>query len=172
MDPTVLLAVALQDEENPTAHALAARDVAAILTRGSSQPLHVVSVYAYPQDRWRGFPGASAAEFASAWRQQTDEAMQQNMAAYIAPLQAEGLQIISHLRAGEPHEVILQVAKDVEAGLLVMGIQIKWSVFDVALDGTAQHVTRYAPCPVVWVHPKPEWNEEGVSAMNPKVCRA
>ena len=156
MDPTVLLGVALQDGERTTAHALAARDVAATLTRSSSKPLHVVSVYAYPQDRWRGFPGASAAESSGGWVQQTDEAMRHNMADYIAPLQAEGLQIISHLLVGEPHDVILQVAQDVEAELLVIGTHSKRSMFDVALGGTAQYVSRHASCPVVLVHPKNE----------------
>ena len=154
MHSTVLLAVALQGEESMMARALAARDVAVALARGSSKPLHVVSVYAYPQDRWRGFPGASTAEFSGGWVQRTDEAMRQKMADFIAPLHAEGLQVISHLQVGEPHDVILQVAKDVEAELLVMGTHNKRSVLDVALGGTAQHVSRHASSTVVLVHPK------------------
>ncbi len=78
------------------------------------------------------------------------------MADYTAPLQAGGLQVISHLRVGEPHDVILQVAKDIEAELLIIGTHSKRSVFDVVLGGTAQHVSQHAPCTVVLVHPKKE----------------
>lgn len=156
MDRTVLLAVALQSAEGTTAHSLAVRDVAAILARHSSKPLHAVSVYAYPEDRWRGFPGASAAEFSGRRVEQTDDAMRQSMADYIAPLQAEGLEAVTHLRVGEPRDVILQVAKNVEAALLVIGTHSKRSVFDVELGGTAQHVSRHAPCSVVLVHAKQE----------------
>ena len=48
MYTTILLAAALQDWERYSAHALAARDVAAILAKGAAQPLHVLSVYDYP----------------------------------------------------------------------------------------------------------------------------
>ena len=78
------------------------------------------------------------------------------MTDFIASLQAEGLQIISHLQVGEPHDVILQVAKDVKAEPMVIGTHSKRSVFDVAPGGTAQHLSRNAPGTVVLVHPKKE----------------
>src|SRR4029434_9120823 len=48
MYTTILLAAALQDWERYSAHALAARDVAATLAKGAAQQLHVLSVYDYP----------------------------------------------------------------------------------------------------------------------------
>ena len=48
MYTTILLAAALQDWEHYSAHALAARDVAATLAKGAAQQLHVLSVYDYP----------------------------------------------------------------------------------------------------------------------------
>ena len=47
MYTTILLAAALQDWERYSAHALAARNVAATLAKGAAQPLHVLSVYDY-----------------------------------------------------------------------------------------------------------------------------
>lgn len=99
---TLLLAVALQDEEDVSAHALAARDVTATMTRDPSQVLHVLSVYTYPQEQWRGFPGASSAEFNEGLIRRTDDVMERKMAAYVAPLRANAIQITTHLRVGEP----------------------------------------------------------------------
>ena len=48
MSTTILLAAALQKWERYSAHALAARDVAATLAKGTAHHLHVVSVYDYP----------------------------------------------------------------------------------------------------------------------------
>jgi hypothetical protein len=48
MYTTILLAAALQDWERYSTHALAARDVAAILAKGAAQQLHILSVYDYP----------------------------------------------------------------------------------------------------------------------------
>ncbi len=48
MSTTILLAAALQKWERYSAHALAARDVAATLAKGTSHQLHVLSVYDYP----------------------------------------------------------------------------------------------------------------------------
>jgi nucleotide-binding universal stress UspA family protein len=60
------------------------------------------------------------------------------------------------LRAGNAREIIPHVAKDIQADLLVMGTHSKRGMFDVALGGTAQHVSQHAPCTVVLVSPPHE----------------
>ncbi len=65
------------------------------------------------------------------------------------------LEVTGTLRLGSPREVIVQVASDIQADLLVIGSHSKRSIFKVALGGTAQHVSRRAPCQVVLVSPKP-----------------
>jgi nucleotide-binding universal stress UspA family protein len=154
MSSTILLAVALQGWEGFSTHALAARDVAATMARGTSRALHVLSVYTYPQERWRGFPGATSAEFTEGFIRRTDDTMKLKMEDYVSTLKAEGLQITMHLRVGEPREVIVHMAQELNADMLIIGTHSKRSVFDVALGGTAQHVSRHASCAVVLVHSK------------------
>jgi nucleotide-binding universal stress UspA family protein len=150
----ILVAVALQNDEMHSAHASAVREVAAKLARVSSAPLHVVSVYAYAEDRWRGFPGASGAEWSAESVEQTDEVMRERIAEYVAPLEADGLAVTTHLQVGDPGETIVHLAGEVEAALIIIGTHSRRSVFDVVLGGTAAYVNRHAPCTVVLVQPE------------------
>jgi nucleotide-binding universal stress UspA family protein len=53
---------------------------------------------------------------------------------------------------GTAHTVILQLATDVDADLIIMGVRSR-DAFDVAVFGShAQAVVRAAPCPVLTVH--------------------
>jgi nucleotide-binding universal stress UspA family protein len=94
-----------------------------------------------------------AARLRAEEEERTDSLMVQKMDEYIAPLLAEGLEVSKILRVGNPREIIPQVAREVQAELLVMGSHSKRGVFDVALGGTAQHLSRHAPCTVVLVSP-------------------
>ena len=58
------------------------------------------------------------------------------------------------MRAGNPRETIVQVARDIEADVLIIGSHSKRGILDIALGGTAQSVSRRAPCAVVLVSPK------------------
>ena len=49
MYTTILLAVALQDWDRYSTHALAVRDVASALAQNASTSLHVLSVYHYDE---------------------------------------------------------------------------------------------------------------------------
>jgi nucleotide-binding universal stress UspA family protein len=149
---TVLLAAALKRWERHSAHALAARDVAVAFVGGTSKRLHVVSVYDYDYTP-RSLPSGMAARLRAEEEERTDSLMVQKMDEYIAPLLAEGLEVSKILRVGNPREIIPQVAREVQAELLVMGSHSKRGVFDVALGGTAQHLSRHAPCTVVLVSP-------------------
>jgi universal stress protein F len=149
----IVVAVALQNDAIHSAHTNAVRDVAAKLARVTAAPLHIVSVYTYAEDRWRGFPGASGAEESAESVEQTDEVMREHMAEYIAPLEAQGLALTTHLQVGDPREIIVHLAQEVAAELIVIGTHSRRSVFDVMLGGTAAYVNRHAPCTVVLVQP-------------------
>jgi nucleotide-binding universal stress UspA family protein len=58
------------------------------------------------------------------------------------------------LRRGNPRDVIVQVATNLKADLLILGSHSKRGLMDIALGGTAQQVGKTAPCPVVLVSPK------------------
>ena len=87
--------------------------------------------------------------------------MVEKMDEYVAPLKAEGLEVTPILRAGDPREVIVQVATSMQADLLILGSHSKRGLLDIVLGGTAQQVSKSAPCLVVLVSPK---KEEGLRA--------
>ena len=82
--------------------------------------------------------------------------MVEKMDEYVAPLKAEGLEVTPILRAGDPRDVIVQVATNMNADLLILGSHSKRGLLDIVLGGTAQQVSKSAPCPVVLVSPKKE----------------
>ena len=166
MYTTILLAAALQKWERYSAHALAARDVAATLAKGASHHLHILSVYDYPPLTMGYIPAEIASRHQDDLWRRTDTLMVQKMDDYVAPLQAEGLEITPILRTGNPRDVIVQVATTIKADLLILGSHSKRGLLDIALGGTAQQVGKSAPCLVVLVSPKREegGRERGVEA--------
>ena len=147
MSNTILLAVSLQRWEQHSAHALVARDVAAALARGTSKHLHVLSVYAYESINTHGLSHEVAAKYRDEQIQRLDVCMQRKIAAYVAPLKATGVPVSQLLRVGNPQKVVVQVATEVEAGLLIIGTRSKWGIWDITLGGTAQQIRKRAPCP-------------------------
>jgi nucleotide-binding universal stress UspA family protein len=55
---------------------------------------------------------------------------------------------------GNPRDVIPEVATTLKADLLILGSHSKRGVLDIVLGGTAQQVSKSAPCTVVLVSPK------------------
>jgi nucleotide-binding universal stress UspA family protein len=151
----ILLAAALQRWDQYSAHALAARDVAASLARGVRQ-LHVLSVYEYQSTRMPsgGLSSDLLARVKEQEIEQTDHAMKLKLDEYVAPLIEQGLPVSTILRVGSPRHVIVEVATEIEADLLIIGSHSKRGLFDIAVGDTARHVGSHAPCPVVMVSPK------------------
>jgi nucleotide-binding universal stress UspA family protein len=156
MYTTILLAAALQDWERYSTHALAARNVAATLAKGAAQPLHVLSVYDYPPVDTSALPPELASQHWEELLWRTDALMVDKLEAYVAPLRAEGVAVSPLLRVGNPREVIVEVATSLKAELLILGSHSKRGLLDIVLGGTAQQVSKAAPCLVVLVSPQPE----------------
>jgi nucleotide-binding universal stress UspA family protein len=154
MYTTILLTAALQRWERFSEHALAARDVSLALAKGTSQHLHVLSAYDYEIPTTTGGFVETIARLREEYMQRTDNLMEQKLDAYIAPLQEAGLAVTKILQVGNPREIIVQVAANIGADLLIMGSHSKRGLIDITLGGTAQQVSRRAPCPVVLVSPK------------------
>ena len=152
---TILLAVALQDWEHASAHAVALRDVGSALALSGPKQLHFLSVYQYEEPpHGRGLSLEMAARAREDLMQRMDVAMRRKLDEYITPLKAVGLDVIPHLKAGNPREVIVKVADDITADILVLGSHSKRGLLDVTLGGTARQVSSQAPCSVVLVSPK------------------
>jgi len=156
MYTTLLLAAALQNWDRYSAHALAAREVAATLAKGASHHLHVLTVYDPPPIDTGDLPAEIATRHREDMLRRTDALMVEKMDAYVAPLKAEGLEVSPILRAGDPRDVIVQVATTMKADLLILGSHSKRGLLDMVLGGTAQQVSKAAPCLVVLVSPTKE----------------
>jgi nucleotide-binding universal stress UspA family protein len=151
----ILLAAAFQNWEHYSTHALAARDVAATLARHAER-LHVLTVYEHEAVR---IPAGVPAEMAAKLREQqtggVDRMVAEKMDDYVAPLLGQGLPVAKILRLGSsPRHLIMEVAQEIDADLLVIGSHSKRGLLDIALGGTARHLSEHAPCPVVMVAPK------------------
>jgi nucleotide-binding universal stress UspA family protein len=152
----ILLAVALQPEEEFTLHALAARQVAVSLAKGSGARLSVLSVYDYADIKEPSVSADMAARYREDMMQRIDGSMETTMKAFLAGTQAMDIAITPMVQAGEPRKTILDVAQRLPADLLVIGAHSKRSVLDVVLGGTAGYVSRHAPCSVIMVTPRKE----------------
>jgi len=107
----ILLAAALQHWERYSAHALAARAVAATLAKGTANHLHVLSVYDYPALPTGYLPTELASRQQEERRRRTDTLMVHKMDAYVAPLRAEGVEVTPILRVGNPRALLEAVRK-------------------------------------------------------------
>jgi nucleotide-binding universal stress UspA family protein len=154
MDHQILLAVALQQGEEFTPHALAAREVAVALAKGSGASLSVLSVYDYSEIKEPSLSAEMAARYREDMMQRIDGSMETKMKAFLAGAQAMDIAVTPLVQVGEPRKTILEVAERLPAELLVIGAHNKRSVLDVVLGGTAGYVSRHAPCPVVMVTPR------------------
>ena len=153
MYSTVLLAAALQDWERYSAHALGAREVAAALAPAASKRLHVLSVYEYNHLEKHGLPADVAVRYREDMMLRTDDFMRQKLEEYVAPLCTEGIEVCKILRVGNPRLEIVKVATELKADLLIIGTHSKRSLFDIFLGGTAQAVSKHAPCTLLFVAP-------------------
>jgi nucleotide-binding universal stress UspA family protein len=64
------------------------------------------------------------------------------------------LRVISHLRIHNPALEIAQLASDLEADLVVVGMHGRNGVYRFFLGSVAESVTRLSPCPVLVFRPK------------------
>ena len=154
MYQSILLAIALQDWERYSTHALAAREAAATLAKGAATPLHVLSVYEYERIPATGLSLEMDARHRDDLRLRTDNLIERRMDDFIAPLKEVGIEVKKVLRVGKPREVITQMALSVMADVLIIGSHSKRGILDIALGGTARHLTHEAPCTVLMVSPK------------------
>lgn len=150
----ILLAVALQQSEEFTPQALAARQVAATLASGSGASLAVLSVYDYGKIKEPELSAEMAARYREDMMQRMDALMEMKMKAFLAGAQKMDIAISLMSQAGEPRKTVIEVAKRLPADLLVIGAHSRRSVFDVVLGGTAAYLSRHAPCPVLMVTPR------------------
>jgi nucleotide-binding universal stress UspA family protein len=151
----ILLAVALQQWDAFSPHALAAREAAVALAKGSGAHLSVLSVYDYDDDQpdALSLPPEEVSRYRDSQMQRVDAQMETQMQAFLAGLPAHQTPITPLLKVGNPRQVIVATAEALGVDLVVIGAHSKRSFLDVLLGGTATAVSRHAPCAVVMVQP-------------------
>jgi nucleotide-binding universal stress UspA family protein len=151
----ILLAVALQQWDEFSPHAVAAREAAVALANGSGAQLSVLSVYDYDDETPDALSLSSEdlARYRDTQMVRMDELMATKMQAFLAAAPAHEIPITPLLKVGHPRQVIVATAEALGVDLLVIGAHSKRSFLDVLLGGTATAVSRQAPCAVVMVQP-------------------
>ena len=172
----ILLAVALQQWEGFSPHALAAREAAVAMAKGSGAKLSVLSVYDYDyeQPEALSLPASEFARYRDTQIARIDELMATKLQTFLANVQASEIPLAPMLKVGDPRQVIVATAEALGVDLLVIGSHSKRNFLDVLLGGTATAVTRQAPCAVVMVHPGeqravPQSSEVGESLQSTTV---
>jgi nucleotide-binding universal stress UspA family protein len=151
----ILLAVALQQWDEFSPHAVAAREAAVTLAKGSGAQLSVLSVYDYDdkQPDSLDLPSVELARYRDTQMSRIDELLETKMKAFLADAPKHEVPITSLLKVGDPRQLIVATAEALGVDLLVIGAHSKRSFLDILLGGTATAVSRRAPCAVVMVQP-------------------
>jgi nucleotide-binding universal stress UspA family protein len=151
----ILLAVALQQWDEFSPHAVAAREAAVALAKGSGAQLSVLSVYDYDdkQPNSLDLPSVELARYRDTQMSQIDELLETKMKAFLVDVPKNEVPITPLLKVGDPRQLIVATAEALGVDLLVIGAHSKRSFLDILLGGTATAVSRHAPCAVVMVQP-------------------
>jgi nucleotide-binding universal stress UspA family protein len=157
MYQNILLAVALQQDDGISEHALAARKVALSIASGSGAKLTVLIVYDYDSlDLSLSLPAEDLSRYRDTQRARIDEMMEQKMKTFLSIGEAVEVPITQVLKVGEPRTLIISTAEKLGVDLLVIGAHSKRGIVDALVGGTAAYLSRHAPCPVVTVQPREE----------------
>ena len=153
----VLLAAALQNWDTPTAYARAAREVAIQLAKGSSNPLHVLTLYRYqvPTIEKNSFIGLEVLQETEHLLKGEEDAIRTSVEAklrqYIQDIEDAGVAVVRLVRPGDPREEVIRVAEEIRADLIVIGAHSKRRLFDIG--STAQTICKRSPVTVVLAAP-------------------
>jgi nucleotide-binding universal stress UspA family protein len=159
----ILLAVALQHWDEFSPHAVAAREAAVALARGSGAQLSVLSVYGYDDKQPEALSlspetlslsSEDLARYRDTQMVRMDELMATKMQAFLAGASAHETPITPLLKVGDPRQLIVATAEALGVDCLVIGAHSKRRFLDVLVGGTATAVSRHAPCAVVMVQPE------------------
>ncbi|MEO7114150.1 MAG: universal stress protein [Polyangiaceae bacterium] len=72
-----------------------------------------------------------------------------------------------HLRNGKPAREILQLASELDAGLIVVGTSKHPQLKNLFVGSVAEQVMKLSPCPVVVAGPRPQPGESHILVIDP-----
>ena len=134
MYPHILLAVALQQWDEFSPHAVAAREAAVALAHGSGAQLSVLSVYDYNDETPDAIslPPEEVARYRDTQMVRMDERMATKMQAFLAGIPTHETSITPLLKVGDPRQLIVATAEALGVDCLVIGAHSKRSFLDEA----------------------------------------
>jgi nucleotide-binding universal stress UspA family protein len=133
------------DFEQPSEHALAyAMDLAETL----GAAVHVISAHEIPTARVPGGAVVITPDLVS----RVTEAAQRALDKVCAPHRDRKVSLTSHIEEGDPREVIVKVAREKSANLIVMGTHGRKGIARLLIGSVTEAVLRTAEVPVVTVH--------------------
>jgi nucleotide-binding universal stress UspA family protein len=92
------------------------------------------------------------------------EAAESAVATIAAEFDGWGPKVHKRVRSGSPANEIIKVAKQYDAGLVVVAAGGRGISSSVLVGSTAQRVQHYAPCPVLVVRPMPRKSQKARKA--------
>lgn len=99
----------------------------------------------------------SDSERKASWETMSFRDAAENAVAIIAAeFDGWGPKVHKRVRSGSPANEIIKVAKQYDAGLVVVAAGARGLSEGVLVGSTAQRVQHYAPCPVLVVRPRPK----------------
>lgn len=103
-------------------------------------------------------PSGLGSIFSSRKEEQIRKEAKNNLAQYIKKLDPKGRLAISTVtRPGVPEKVIVDVAKDLNADLIIFGTKGGSGLRDTLIGSAVNYVIRNTPCPVITIRTKPEY---------------
>lgn len=110
--------------------------------------VHLVS--AYEPVRGTRIAGAAVAA-AEIWQPLPDSEVNAVLAEAAGAARAQGLQVHTHARRGDPAEAVLDVAEDTNASMIVVGNKGMSSARRFVLGSVPNKISHHAPCNVLIV---------------------
>jgi nucleotide-binding universal stress UspA family protein len=135
-------------------HALKYALALATLSQADLQLFHVVEPITYPQSTELFEPVLDEVEL----MMKLQTAFQQQLEDQVTTLKEEYPKISGKLATGNTFLEIIQVARDEDVDMIVMGTHGRTGLAHVLIGSVAERVVREAPCPVLTVkHPEHEF---------------
>ena len=118
------------------------------LAEALGSKLCLVHAYALPIVSFPAGVMVASADFASRIVNQAQKALDDAVGKY----RSRKVEMTPLLKQGDPREIVLAVAKDVGASLIVMGTHGRRGIARALIGSVTESVTRTSPVPVLTVH--------------------
>ncbi len=126
----------------------AAADVGLELAETFHVPLVLVHAYQLPSYVYTSVPFVPVRDYLQAYEEGAREFLEKEK----SRLAGNGMDVVAILREGTPWEEVLSTAKQVDAGLVVMGTHGRHGLPRALLGSVAEKVVRLSPIPVLTIH--------------------